>query len=290
MYWPVPLAPSRIAIGGPIANTRLYLLDEQLNFVQSGQSGELYIAGAGVAQGYLNRPDLTAQRFLPDPYGPAGRRMYRTGDRCRQLSDGTLEYLGRDDDQVKVRGQRIELGEVEAHLATHPAVAAVAALVHGDALVACVVAAPYRTPDPAELRAYAAQALPAGAVPTAVVLRAELPLTHNGKIDRTALRTEFAVAAAAPGSPEAAAPAAVGGSDADAWLRSVCDICREVVGVPEVKPEDDLFELGAHSLTVMQLAARMRTAWEVEVPTDLFYEAATVADVAVSVRRLVGRL
>jgi amino acid adenylation domain-containing protein len=285
-YWQVPDAPTRIAIGGPIANTRLYLLDERLDPVDPGQPGELYIGGTGVALGYLGRPELTAQRFLPDPDGPDGARMYRTGDRCRLTPDGVLEYLGRDDDQVKVRGQRIELGEVEARLATHPAVVAVAALVHEDVLVAYVIAAPSAgpAPDPAQLRAYVAQALPTALVPNSIVLRADLPVTANGKVDRSALRDELVGRPAV--DAETAPPYPEPGTDP--WTLTVCGICHEVLGV-HVRPEDDLFELGAHSLTVMQIAARMRVAWEVTVPTDVFYQAATISDLAAAVGELVGR-
>ena len=277
-FWRVPRAPDRIAIGGPIANTRLYVLDDAQAPVPAGEPGELYIAGAGVAQGYLNRPGLTQERFGT----VRGERVYRTGDRCRRSSDGLLEYLGRTDDQVKVRGQRIELGEVEACLAGHPCVAAAAALVHGDALIAYVVARDGTATDPAELRAYAARALPSGAVPNRVVLLAGLPLTGHGKVDRAALRALEADPAGEPdGGPVAAA--------ADSWLADACELCREVLGVAAVQPGDDIFELGAHSLTVMQLAARFGAEFGAEVPAAVFYEAATVADVAEAVARLAGR-
>ncbi|HEV2377101.1 MAG TPA: non-ribosomal peptide synthetase [Streptosporangiaceae bacterium] len=272
-FWRVPETPARIAIGGPIANTRMYLLDDALVPVLPGQPGELYIAGAGLAQGYLNRPGLTGQRFPT----VRGERMYRTGDRCRWRSDGMLEYLGRTDDQVKIRGQRIELGEVEACLCAHPTVAAVAALTHSDALIAYVVAAGGTVPDPADLRAYAAQALPAGAVPNKVVVLPGLPLTPHGKVDKAALR-----AIGATGEP-------VTHHGTDPWLASICEMCREVLSVPAVRPADDIFELGAHSLTVMQFAARIQAAWDIEVPAAVFYEAATVGDIAEAVARLTGR-
>lgn len=272
-FWRVPAAPGEIAIGGPIANTRLYLLDDALTPVPAGRPGELCIAGIGVAQGYLNRPGLTEQRFPT----VRGERLYRTGDRCQWLSDGSLKYLGRTDGQVKIRGQRVELGEVEARLATHPAVAATAALAHRDALIAYVVATDGTRPDPAELRAYAARALPPCAVPNRVVFLPRLPLTAHGKVDRAALRAIDLV-----GEP-------VTRPDTDPLLADICEMCRAVLGVPAVGPADDIFELGAHSLTVMQLGGRLAAAFDVEVPAAVFYEAATVADLAEAVARLIGR-
>jgi acyl-coenzyme A synthetase/AMP-(fatty) acid ligase/acyl carrier protein len=276
--WPVPPGVTDVAVGEPIANTRLYLLDDRHEPVPPGEAGELYIAGEGVALEYVARAGLTAERFPVDPQGPPGSRMYRTGDLCRWRPDGMLAFIGRDDGQVKVRGQRVELGEVETRLAAHPGVAAVAAAVRDDSLVAYIVpditlTGP-ETGISASIREYARGTLPASMVPNLVEVLAELPLTGNGKIDRSALP------APSPG------PAAPGSGEEDEWLLAVCEICREALGVPVVRPEDDLVELGAHSLTLMQITARMRARWNVEIPVDVFYEAERVADVAAAVAEL----
>jgi amino acid adenylation domain-containing protein len=254
-FWRVPPDPDEITIGTPIANTRVYIVD-----------GELCVAGAGVAEGYVNRPELTAERFVPDPEGGPDARMYRTGDRCRARADGTLEFLGRNDGQVKVRGQRIELGEVEAGLTRHPEIAGAAATVRDGALVAYVVTGAL---TPSQVRDFARETLPAAMVPNAVVVLEEFPLTPNGKVDRAALPDPAAYVA--PAKPEA---------------DPVFALCGEVLGIPRVRPEDDLFDLGADSLALMQLTARMRERWGIEVPVDVFYEAGTVADVADAVAAL----
>jgi amino acid adenylation domain-containing protein len=184
--WP-PLPP----IGAPVDGAGLHVLDERLDAAPPGAEGELYASGKALARGYLARPALTAERFVPSPFGPAGGRLYRTGDRARWTPDGELEYLGRTDAQVKVRGYRVELGEVEAAVASHPAVHQAAVAAHGDGaakrLVAYVVALPGRAAEPAGLRAHVAARLPEHMVPAAWVPLDVLPLTPSGKVDRRAL-------------------------------------------------------------------------------------------------------
>src|SRR5207249_7505864 len=181
------------SIGHPIANTQAHILDENLNPVPDGKPGELYIGGRGVARGYRNRPDLTAERFIPDPFSDVpGARMYRTGDLVRARVNGELEFVGRTDDQVKIRGFRIELGEIEATLATHPLVQQAVAVAREDTpgdkrLVAYVVPAPGSTLDVESMRSFLGKRLPEYMVPAAFVSLTSLPVTTNGKVDRHAL-------------------------------------------------------------------------------------------------------
>lgn len=244
-YWEVPERPRTVSIGGPIDGTRLHVLDDGLRLVPVGVPGELCIAGEGVASGYLGRPDLTAERFLPDPYGPAGTRLYRTGDRVRRLADGTIEFLGRTDNQVKLRGHRIELGEIEAVLDLHYQVAGAAVVIRDEVLVAFVVAREPSAGLVAELLDHAASVLPSQLVPGAVVVLDALPLTPNGKVDRRALpAAPVAVAASRtpPRTPEE---------------RRVAEVFAEVLGVAGVGAEDDFFLLGGHSLRAAKVVARL---------------------------------
>ncbi|WP_327003490.1 amino acid adenylation domain-containing protein [Dactylosporangium sp. NBC_01737] len=247
--WPVPERPATISIGGPISGTRVYVVDGRMRPVPAGVPGELVIAGAGVALGYLRRPRLTAERFVPDPWpdpqGPAGARMYRTGDRVRRRGDGTLEFLGRLDTQVKVRGHRIELGEVETVLAGCPGVAAAVAAVRDDALGAYVTARPGAVADPAAIRDAARRTLPAYAVPSTVTVLDALPLTPNGKVDRAALPDPRPSAAAAYVPPRTEAET------------RVAAVFAEVFGAAEVGAHDDFFALGGHSLLAAKVAARL---------------------------------
>ena len=277
-----PLDPATAAgghagpIGVAIPDLRVYVLDADLAPVPPGATGELYVAGEGLARGYLGRPGLTATRFLADPFGPAGSRMYRTGDRAKWRPDGTLEYLGRADAQVKIRGYRIEPGEIEAALHTHPGVAEAAVGVFEDAsgtrrLVAHVVGSAGATPPAAELRAHLERLLPAHMVPAAYVPMDALPLTVNGKLDRRALPAPTADGYAAgtdrtpPRTPAERAVAA-------AWA--------DVLGVEEVHAGDDFFALGGDSILAVRVTARLRAAFGPDVSPRLLFTRRTVSALA----------
>ncbi|WP_369237454.1 amino acid adenylation domain-containing protein [Streptomyces sp. R21] len=265
-------------IGRPADNIRLYLLDERMRPVPVGVEGELYLAGAGLARGYLGRSDLTAERFVADPFGAPGTRMYRTGDLGRRLADGTVTFAGRSDDQVKVRGFRIELGEIESVLAGHDTVDQVCVVVREDRpgvrrLVAYAVAAAGRTVDAAQLRAHTAAALPDYMVPAAVVALPALPLTHNGKLDRAALPAPEFTTGAASRPPRTERE------------RVLCGLYTEALGAETVGIDDSFFDLGGDSITSMQLAARAREAGLLITPKDVFTHR-TVAALAEAAREL----
>ncbi|MGF0170208.1 amino acid adenylation domain-containing protein [Streptomyces sp. Marseille-Q5077] len=267
---------SPVPIGRPLAGKRLRVLDERLGPVADGETGELYAAGAGVALGYCGRSELTAERFVADPYGPAGGRMYRTGDLVRRRADGVLEYLGRADAQVKIRGFRVEPGEVETVLTGHPGVVRAAVVARPDAtgdkrLIAYVVPREgHRQQLPAaELRDHATRVLADYLVPAAFVVLDALPLTPNGKLDRAAL-------------PE---PGPITGSLASASARqpsgpvegALCGLFSEVLGVASIGPEDDFFALGGNSLTAARLLGRIQSTLGARIGVRTLFECRTPA-------------
>jgi amino acid adenylation domain-containing protein len=262
-----------MTIGRPIANTRTYALDGNLEPLPSGVAGQLCIGGDGLARGYLRRPDLTAERFIPDPFSANGGRLYQTGDLTRHLSDGRLEYLGRLDQQVKVRGYRIELGEIEAVLTAHPAIAE-AIVVAREAegakqLVAYQVASDGSQPTSKELREYLGHQLPQYMLPQAFVWLEELPRLPNGKVNRQQLP-----------APEQEQRSEYGEQPRTQLEEILAGIWSEVLAVVQVGIEENFFELGGHSLLAVQVAARVRTALQIELPLRWVFESPTVRGLA----------
>ncbi|MFE9564782.1 amino acid adenylation domain-containing protein, partial [Streptomyces sp. NPDC006487] len=261
-------------VGHPLADLTVQLLDAHGRLVPVGVPGEIHVGGPGVARGYLGRPELTAARFVPDPFGPAGARLYRSGDLARRLPDGQLEFLGRIDDQVKIRGFRIELGEIENILAGHPAVRDAVVVVRedepGDArLVAYVTSDAESRPAPAELRSLLAAALPEYMVPAAFVPLEALPLTTNGKLDKRALP---APGGDAVGSSRYVAPRTV-------VEERIAAVWQDVLGLDRVSVEDGFFDLGGHSIRAVNLVGRLREAGYDVAVRDVF-EYRTVARLA----------
>ncbi|HEX8355631.1 MAG TPA: condensation domain-containing protein, partial [Pyrinomonadaceae bacterium] len=274
-----------VPIGRPIANARLYVLGVWGEVVPAGAPGELYIGGAGVARGYLNRPGLTAERFVPDPFSEEpGARLYRTGDVVRHLADGRLEYLGRSDQQVKVRGFRVELGEVEAALNQHPGVREAVAAVSEEGghrrLVGYVVPVDAEGAreelSAGELRRHLSERLPEHMVPSLFVFLDALPLTPNGKVDRKALPAPEAAAQEA--GRERAAP-----RTPDEEI--LCAVWEEVLGISRIGVRDNFFDLGGHSLLATQVISRVKQIFEVELSLRNVFESPTVEGMADCVAR-----
>jgi amino acid adenylation domain-containing protein len=266
-----------VPIGHPIANTQLYVLDRDGRPAPIGVQGELFIGGVGVGRGYLNRPDLTAMRFVPDPFsGQTGARMYRTGDRARWLPNGEMEFFGRIDHQVKLRGYRIELGEIEASLLSHPGVREAVAVVREDTPGDKRLAAYYvgeaggATVQAAELRASLRERLPEYMVPSVLVALPALPLTPNGKVDRKALP--------APDAPMQREHAAARSPVEEAVCRIFAEVLR--LDPDRVGAHDSFHDLGGHSLLATQALVRLHTTFGVDLPLRALFEAPTPAELA----------
>lgn len=274
-----------IPIGRPIANTQTFVLDEHLNPVPLGAIGELYAGGDGLARGYLNGPDLTAEKFIPNPFSSeSGARLYRTGDSVRYLPDGDLEFLGRWDGQVKVRGFRIELGEIEAALREHPRVSEAVVLTGEGAsgikqLLACVVTKEEDSSLAQELGAFLKKRLPEFMIPADFISLESLPLTPNGKVDRRALAArEFNLS----GKNKAyVAPRTL-------VEQLLVEVWSGVLGIERIGIEDDFLELGGHSLLAIQLVSRIREAFQIELPVRSLFESSTVAELAEEIDRALG--
>ena len=254
-----------VHIGRPYPNTRAYVLDGALNPCAVGVVGELYLGGIGLARGYWRRPGLTAERFVPSPFG-AGERLYRTGDLAAWRADGNLAFHGRADEQVKIRGFRVEPGEVEAALVTVPGITGAAVMADGDVekrLVAYVVG----ELDEASIRRALSSRVPEYMVPSAFVVMEALPLTSNGKLDRRAL-------------PQVERPGRTYVPPRTAVERVLCELVAELVGVERVGLADSFFELGGHSLMATRLAARVRARLGLELPIRAIFEMPVLGELA----------
>ena len=236
-------------VGRPLSDLRIHLLDESGSLVPIGVPGEIYVGGPGVARGYLNRPGLTAERFVPDPFGSAGARLYKSGDLARRRPDGSLEFLGRGDNQVKIRGYRVELGEIAAALEKHPLLRQATVMLRDDQLVGYIVGVNGEVPDPAELRTLLRRSLPEYMVPAIFVPLLELPVTASGKLDRRGLPDPDQSAMRA--QREYAAPE----TPCEMWL---AEQWRELLDVERVGRDDYFFELGGHSIMAVELIGRAR--------------------------------
>ncbi|MGW0177078.1 amino acid adenylation domain-containing protein, partial [Rhodococcus sp. NPDC003322] len=276
-----PLVPGRpVTVGAPVCGVRAMVLDNRLGAVPVGVTGELYLSGPALARGYRGRPDLTADRFVADPFGEPGDRMYRTGDLVRWTADGELDYLGRGDFQVKVRGFRVELGEIDTMLSAQPGVAFSVTVGHQDAggttsLVSYVLAADGVVLEPATLKAALAESLPGHMVPAAVMLLDRIPRTPVGKLDRKAL-------------PEPVFESRPFRAPATPTEETVAGVFAEVLGVDQVGADDDFFELGGNSLIATQVVARIGAVLDATVPVRLLFEASTVVALASAVEGLSG--
>lgn len=273
--YPGSPATGSVPIGTPMDNTRVYVLDEELRLRPPGAVGQMYIAGEGVACGYVNRPDLTAERFVPDPFGVPGTRMYVTGDLACWEPTGNLRFLGRADRQVKINGFRIEAGEIEAVLAGHPQVSQAAVTVHksrdgsGRISAYAVPTEPGLTPDGELLRDYLAERLPEYMVPAQVSFCAELPLTPNGKVDRRALP-----------APSNELPTATGAPVLSGTERLVVTAMQEVLDIAEIGPHDNFFRIGGNSIAAVRVAMRLSRETGARITPQLVFRAKTASAIA----------
>jgi amino acid adenylation domain-containing protein len=261
-----------VPIGVPITNNFLYILDENLGPVPDGQPGALYIGGEGVVRGYLGKPELTAERFLPDPFSPGGR-MYWTGDVARLLPTGNIDFLGRIDHQVKIRGFRIELGEIEAVLEELPEVHQAVVVAREDKaadtrLIAYIVPSNGLAPDPSALRSHMRNKLPVFMVPAQFVFMDSLPLTANGKIDRNALP---------PPSPELEISIPAAALQTTGLEAALIEVFAEALGVPQIPLTANFFDLGAHSLLIAEVHSRLQDKLAREISLVDLFEFPTVA-------------
>jgi acyl carrier protein len=259
-----------------VSNTQIYILDARMQPCPVGATGEIYIGGDCLARGYINRPELTAERFISNPFVP-GARLYRTGDLGRYFADGNIEFLGRKDHQVKIRGFRIELGEIEAVLAEHPLVQECVAAVRDDGgeekqLVAFIVPRVNSRVTSTQVRRFLRERLPDYMVPTAYVTLTTLPLTANGKVDRKSLPASTAGMLLPEEGQETRQVTPV--------QEAVSEIWRNVLGVERVGLHDDFFDLGGHSVLVTQITSRVRQVFDVELSMRQLFGAPTVAGLA----------
>lgn len=282
----VPFQPPQnknTPIGKPVQNMQVYLLDHLMHQVLPGETGEMYVGGTGLAQGYLNRPDLTAERFVPHPFSDiSGVRLYKTGDLARYLPDGNIEFLGRYDQQVKLRGFRIELGEIESVLRQHPDVQGSAVVLRTDVqdepcLVGYVVPTPDCTPNSDDLHQFLKGKLPQHMVPATILILDALPLLPNGKLDRRAL----------PVPEPLHSPLDVAFDEPqDSIEELIAGVWATVLHVERVGRHDDFFKLGGQSLTAMQVRSRLSYAFGVEIPFESLFDLSTIANLAVQIKAL----
>jgi amino acid adenylation domain-containing protein len=276
---PVESGERSIPIGRPIANTRIYILDSRLKLVPIGVHGEIYVGGDGLALGYVNRPELNAEKFIPNPFSAEpGSRLYRTGDRARYLPDGNIEFIGRIDDQVKIRGHRIELGEVEATLIQHPAVRECVIVARArdslleQSLIGYVVPRQLPAPSGAELRGYLKEKLPEHMIPSVFVPLDDLPLTPNGKIDRNRLP---------PPEGERMLVVDQGFVEPRTEIEElVAQIWREMLKLDKIGVHHNFFDLGGHSLLATRVVARLRNNFDIDLALRKLFELPTVAALA----------
>ncbi|MDF0674712.1 MAG: amino acid adenylation domain-containing protein [Nitrospira sp.] len=275
-------ADDTVPIGLPIGNTQVYLLDASFCLVPIGVPGEVYIGGDGLARGYWQRPELTAERFIPNPFSrQPGGRLYRTGDQARYRPDGTVEFLGRVDHQVKIRGYRIELGEIEARMMQHPHVREAVVVVRedrpGDKRLIAYIVSESPACDAAAIRSFTAETLPDYMVPSVVMFLDTLPLTPNGKVDRKALPV-----------PDDDQLSPRDGAPGTATEEILAGIWAEILGLKHLGVHDNFFELGGHSLLATQVVSRVRSVFHIELPLRALFDHPTVEEFAAAVDRSVA--